>query len=134
MYCRTNKANIITVIKKTAEPRVLNFFKKHKILIQTELTCQRQDDLKNHHCLCPGILETSGLVADYSSASHIVLPWDRGGLWSVADSVSPECLDQEFYKEKSTNVALLGMAAWFLPSEICFFSFFFTQYIKTAQL
>lgn len=42
----------------------------------------------------------------------------------MADSVSPECLDQEFYKEKSTNVALLGMAAWFLPSEICFFSFF----------
>lgn len=42
----------------------------------------------------------------------------------MADSVSPECLDQEFYKEKSTNVALLGMAAQFLPSKICFFSFF----------
>lgn len=52
----------------------------------------------------------------------------------MADSVSPECLDQEFYKEKSTNVALLGMAAWFLPSEICFFSSFLTQYIKTSQL
>ena len=42
----------------------------------------------------------------------------------MADSVSPECLDQEVYKEKSTNVELLGMAAWFLPSEIHFFSFF----------
>lgn len=52
----------------------------------------------------------------------------------MADSVSPECLDQEFYKEKSTNVALLGTAAWFLPSEICFFSSFLTQYIKTSQL
>lgn len=35
----------------------------------------------------------------------------------MADSVGPECLDQELYKEKSTNVALLGMAVWFLPSK-----------------